>query len=82
MKTIDYIIMNEEKNKKNESTERKVKEIFKRGKETNTKIAFLRSMIGKLQESGENPKLLEKTTATLANIYNLDSDKQATMASK
>jgi phosphomevalonate kinase len=82
MKTIDYIIMNEEKNKRKLEEQNRIQEVFKRGKETNTKIAFLRSMIGRLQESGENPKLLAKTTETLASIYDLDSEKQATMANK
>ena len=82
MKTIDYIIMNEEKRKRKLEEQNRIQEVFKRGKEHNTKIAFLRSMIGRLQESGENSILLAKTTATLANIYNLGNDKQATMASK
>lgn len=82
MKNIDYIIMNEEKSKRKLEQQNRIQEIFKRGKELNTKIAFLRSMIGRLQESGENPILLAKTTATLASIYDLDSEKQATMVNK
>lgn len=82
MKNIDYIVNIEEKSKRKLEEQNRIQEVFKRGKEHNTKIAFLRSMIWKLQESGENPKLLAKTTATLANIYNLDNDKQAKMASK
>jgi len=82
MKNINYIIDIEEKSKRRLEEQNRIQEVFKRGKEHNTKIAFLRSMIGRLQESGENPKLLAKTTATLASLYDLDNDKQATMASK